>query len=88
MRAVLMSGVLSRPVHMMVARRHRTGGDRRERQIGCANDERQSSIDGRQHEAGGNQTAQAHEPQDEQGGPARPFSVAHRVAHPDHVLNS
>jgi hypothetical protein len=75
MRAMLMSGVIRRHVHVshvhvMVAGRHRHGGCQGNRQVEIANDERQSAIDRRQHEAGGYQAAQKHEAEDEQSGPA------------------
>jgi hypothetical protein len=74
---MLMGGVILRPVPMVVARRDRTGGHRGNWQVKITQDERQISINWRQHEPGGNQPAQEQKPEDEQCGPAWFLNVAH-----------
>ncbi len=77
MRTMLMSGVIRRHVHVVVACRHGHGGCQGDRQVEIAKDERQGAIDRRQHESGGHEPAQEHKPEDEQSGPAWLLEVAH-----------
>jgi hypothetical protein len=74
---MLMGGMILRRVHMVVARRHRTGGRRCTWQVEITQDERQIPIDWRQHEAGGDQRAQEKKPEDERAGPAWFLNVAY-----------
>jgi len=77
MRAMLMSGVIRRHVHVVVACRHVTGGCCGNRQVEIAQHERQGAIDRRQHESRGNQSAQEYKPEDEQSGPAWLLNAAY-----------
>jgi hypothetical protein len=70
-------GVIQRTVHMVLVRRHRTGGHRGNRQVEITQDKRQISIDWRQHESGGNQPAHEQKPEDEQSRPAWSLNVGH-----------
>jgi hypothetical protein len=76
-RTMLMGGMILRRVHMVVTRGHRTRGHRGNGKVEITEDERQMPIDWREHESGGNQSAQEQKPEDEQSGPAWSLNVAH-----------
>jgi hypothetical protein len=79
-RTMLMGGMILRRMHMVVARWHRAGSRRGSRHVEVAKDERQISIDGCQHEPGGNQPAQEQKPEDQRG-PARFLNAVHPFFH-------
>jgi hypothetical protein len=74
---MLMAGVMLARVHVVMTRRHGTGGHRGDRQVGSTQDERQISIDWRQHESRGYQCAQEQKPENGHMGPAWFPDVAH-----------
>jgi hypothetical protein len=74
---MLMGGVIHRHVHMVMARRHRTGRHGGHGCIGITQNECQMAIERREHEASRHQRAQEHKPEDEQRAPAGLLNVAH-----------